>query len=179
VNPGAESRRPASPWRRLAARAIDLVTVFFCLFAVAVMGGGALIDGAGQARVAFVVLLVVYEGVFVARVGQTPGKDLLRVKVAVAGSADTPGAGRTARRLPLVSLPLLVPDPVVAASVLLATGVTVWLRPGRGLHDLLAGTWVVHYHADEEEDVEEADVEPLQRLRREHGPFRRLFDRER
>lgn len=136
-----------------------------------VLGGSALV-GPGGARYLFAVLLTGYELLFVARIGQTPAKDWLDVKVAVHPGTDTPGLGRAARRWLLVLVVVLVANPWVAGAVLVALAVPALVGPRRGLHDLLAGTWVIDYDADEHEEPSDVDFERLDRLRKERRLFR-------
>jgi uncharacterized RDD family membrane protein YckC len=140
--------------------------VAFAQLAVMVLGGASLV-GSGGARYLFAALLTGYELLFIARLGQTPAKDWLNVKVAVHPSDATPGLNRAARRWLLVLLALLVPDLWVTLALLVIVGAPTLLGARRGLHDLVAGTWVVDYDADEHDDVPDADFEPLDRLRKD------------
>jgi len=65
-----------------------------------------------------------------------------------------------------------VADPWVAGVVLAGLALPTLVGSRRGLHDLLAGTWVVTYDADARDDVPEADFERLDRLRKERRLFR-------
>jgi uncharacterized RDD family membrane protein YckC len=134
--------------------------------------GGAAVVGPGGARYLFAVLLTAYELLFVARLGQTPAKDWLNVKVAVHPGDATPGLNRVARRWLLVLAALLVPDTRVTLVLLVVVAAPTVLGSRRGLHDRLGGTWVVGYDADEHEDVPDADFERLDRLRRDRRLLR-------
>ena len=136
-----------------------------------VLGGSALV-GPDGARYLFAALLTGYELLFVARIGQTPAKDWLDVKVAVHPGVGTPGLARAVRRWLLVLVVLLVPNPWVAGAVLAVLVAPTLVGARRGLHDLLAGTWVVAYDADEHEDPSDVDFERLDRLRKERRLFR-------
>ncbi|MCD9624698.1 RDD family protein [Rhabdothermincola sp. EGI L10124] len=150
---------------------VDLFIVFFAQLTFMVLGGSALV-GPDGARYLFAVLLTGYELVFVARLGQTPAKDWLDVKVAAHPGTDTPGLARAVRRWLLVLVVLLVPNPWVAGAVLVALALPTLVGSGRGLHDLVAGTWVIAYDADEHEEQPDVDFERLDRLRKERRLFR-------
>lgn len=160
--PSAPVRSPGElAFRRLIARAVDLFTVFFLTFALAVTAlffvmapltevldvgpwGTALAP-----TLLFVVVAAVYETVFVAQRGQTPGKDLLGLRIThTADAVDVvPTAVASLARAGLVTMPFLLPHPVLVTLglVVLAAPVVVG-RPG--LHDLLTGTHVEAYDAD-------------------------------
>ena len=142
------------------------MTIFFVQTAFMLLGGSALV-GPGGARALFLALSSVYELVFLVRLGQTPGKDAMHVKVVAAGGGPVPIPRAVVRWLPVVAA-AAVPDLRVAAGLLGALALAALLAPGRrGLHDRLAGTSVVAYDADREEAIEPLDLEPLDRLRRE------------
>ncbi|WP_155060163.1 RDD family protein [Streptomyces blattellae] len=151
-------------WRRLLARLVDATAVLAVLWVLVVlqifwfMGdatrrldpepwGSAFVP-----LVAFVVLSATYEVVFLRfNGGQTPGKDLLDIRV-VARSADSPELSlpRALLRWLLPGLLLLAWPLWLGALAVAGTAVTTPLgtRP-RAAHDYLAGTEVVHYrHAD-------------------------------
>lgn len=105
------------------------------------------------ATVTFVVLHGVYEVTFLTlNQGQTPGRDLLRIRVVPARGDDVLDARRALRRWVLPGLSALVP-PVWAGGLLVAgvTATAAWPRRRRGAADLLAGTVVVHYDRDKED----------------------------
>lgn len=140
--------------------------MFFAQTAFMLLGGSALVDP-DAASLLYVALLCAYELVFVARLGQTPGKDLLDVKV-VGPDGGAPGAARTVRRL-VVLLPLLVVPqwPLVVTLVAATVAVGLVHPERRAAHDLVAGTRVVRYDADEVEALPPVDLDPLDRMRRE------------
>jgi uncharacterized RDD family membrane protein YckC len=142
--------------------------------AIMLLGGAALI-GPERARYLFAALLTGYELLFVARLGQTPAKDWLDVKVAVHPTDQTPGLSRAARRWAPVLVVLLVPNAWIAVAVLAVVLAPALVGPRRGVHDLVAGTWVVDYDADVHEDQPDVDFERLDRHRRERR-FLRLRD---
>jgi uncharacterized RDD family membrane protein YckC len=183
---------PAEPqladlWRRVAARCIDAVTVLSLHLTLVLVGLASVIDAAsdrwapdpwGRALVAtitYAAITVVYEVVFLAVRGQTPGKDLLDIKVVEVATLDRPRWWvALVRTLPIVAL-RLVPGVVAGTVAVLALGVSAPARRRRGVHDLLAGTMVVYYDAAAMEP--ESVPEPIDRgaLAATYGP-RRLAD---
>lgn len=146
------------------------MAVFFAQTTFMLLGGAAVVAPSG-ARYLFAGLLTAYELVFVSRLGQTPGKDLLHVKVASHGTRTTPGAERAVRRWLVPLAVVLSPDLRLAVAVVVLSIALALVTPGRRTgHDLLADTWVIAYDADEEEGAAGVDFERLDRLRR-----RRLF----
>lgn len=136
------------------------------------LGGAALVRPEG-ARYLYVGLLTVYELVFVSRLGQTPGKDFLKIKVATTGTTASPALARAARRWVIPLAVLLSPDLRVGAALAVVSLVLVAVVPGRRSgHDVVAGTWVVGYDADAEEGTDGTDFGRLDRLRRERRLFR-------
>lgn len=140
--------------------------MFFAQTAFMLLGGSALV-GRDQARPLFFVLLSAYELVYVIRLGQTPGKDLLDIRVTGPDGAPPSPARAGLRWLPLLAV-AAIPDPRASFVLLLAVTAPAALgRARRGTHDLLAGTVVVAYDADHEEGLEPVDLDPLDRLRRD------------
>jgi uncharacterized RDD family membrane protein YckC len=144
----------AATWRRAAAWALDALP--FALAGVAlgrafVAEGGAggpgpaeldaLLDLLARERVivlsvaaAVTIALAVYVTVAHALAGATLGKRLLRLRV-VGPDGGRPSPARSAARSALA----------IASAALLGLGfaLALFTRSGRGLHDLLARTWVV------------------------------------
>ena len=153
---------PAALWRRVLARLTDMVAVFFLQFALAVIltavGVPLRWDGApepwGKAFVAYVlyvVLFAAYETVFVAARGQTPGKDLCKVKVVDPATLATPSRERVLVRAVVPAVVRLVPGgyAMLGVAVLLVTGLPALVdRRRRTLSDWLAGTVVIAYDAN-------------------------------
>ena len=174
-------RRPdAALWRRLVARLIDAVSVFAFLFAFVVVRLFWFMDSwsnrfdpdpwgrAFVATVTFVVMFAAYEAVFVGLRGQTPGKDQMNVKVVRTDSEEAPGIPITFLRWLLPGLLCLVTPIWLAATFVLLLGVTALLPGRRAVHDLIAGTRVVVYDSDIEE---ESPYEPTDReeFRKKYG----------
>jgi uncharacterized RDD family membrane protein YckC len=104
------------------------------------------------ATVSFVALAIVYEAVFVSRSsGQTPGMDIVNVRVVGPGADGTVGAVRAVLRvLPVLVVPMV--RPVWAAVALLAVFGLMLARPTRrSLVDSLTGTTVVPFDRDLED----------------------------
>jgi uncharacterized RDD family membrane protein YckC len=164
---------PAAWWRRAAARLVDAAVVFFVLWMLVVLRVlwfmGSLSDDVapepwGHAfvpTVAFVVLFVAYDAAYVAyNRGQTPGKELLKVRV-VRRRADEgdeltdPGPVRALARSLLPALVWLASPVWLGFGLLFALGTSGPLSRRRAAwHDHLAETSVVHYDRRAEEEGE-------------------------
>jgi uncharacterized RDD family membrane protein YckC len=150
---------------------VDAAVVFFVLWTLVVLRVlwfmGSLSDDVhpepwGRAfvpTVAFVALFLAYEVVYLAyNRGQTPGKELLKVRVVrAADHGDHPDLG-LARALIRAPLPVLVwlASPVwLALGLLFVPGTSAPLSHRRAAwHDHLSGTAVVHYDRRAEEEGE-------------------------
>lgn len=178
VRPEATSPTAAPPHlaRRVVARLVDMVTVVVLCLIIVVLGFAPLMDWlsdrvdpspwhrALMATVLYALVASVYEVIFLVARGQTPGKDLLNVRVVDASSGSTPGL-RTAivRTVPFAVL-RMVPGPWLGTAACGVLGVSApFDADRRGLHDRLAGTRVETYDADEEE----SDGDPMPTIDRE------------
>ena len=165
--PGGE-RLPAAVWRRAAARLVDAAVVFFVLWMLVVLRVlwfmGSLSDDVdpepwGSAfvpTVVFVALFLVYEVVYVAyNRGQTPGKELLKVRVVRRSDHGEVGLGRALVRS-LLPVGVWLASPVwLALGLLFVPGTSAPLTQRRAAwHDHLASTAVVHYDRRAEEEGE-------------------------
>jgi len=127
-------------WRRAAARVVDLgVIALFAAIPLAIAGGldaapdaGALIPHAATFAA---VLAFVYETLAHYLAGATAGKHLLRLQV-VSPEGGSPGLAQSAARAAVSVLG--------AATLGLPVLAALFTRRGRGLHDVVAGTSVVH-----------------------------------
>lgn len=169
-------RPPAEAWRRIAARVVDAATVATILWVLVVLRVLWFVpaltarfqpDPWGRgfvATISFVVLAVVYESVFVSRsAGQTPGMDLLCVRVVGPGDEGATGATRAvARVLPLLAVPVVRPA-WAAVALLAACGASLAVPGRRPVLDVLTGTIVVPYDRDREDPTAR---HPLSRHRR-------------
>jgi uncharacterized RDD family membrane protein YckC len=151
---------PASPWRRVAGRLVDLVIVAAVATAAAVLIAAATggvpepgPDGTAElpAWIPYVSFLVggLYEVGFVARSGQTPGKRLLSVKVVAVPSARVPEVPAAVVRWFIVAGVLSLPSPLLLQLVLVLAVTGLCLVPiftrvdRRGFHDRFSGTAAV------------------------------------
>lgn len=156
-------RSGAALWRRLIARILDAAAVCSAFFVVGVSGVvwslpelAERFDPEPWGRwfvptLLYIVLHGVHEVVFVAVRGQTPGRDLVNIRVEDARSGDLLGPLEAAFRWLPVGGCFLVRPIWAAALGLLALGVTGGLRDGRNLLDRISGSHVVAYDADVEE----------------------------
>jgi uncharacterized RDD family membrane protein YckC len=170
--------------RRVAARAIDAATVFFLLWALVVVRVLWFMDFLsdrvdpepwGRAFVAtatFVVFSAVYEVIFlVHNKGQTPGKDIMKVRVVPTDGNKHVGAGRAVARWLLPGLAVLVPPFWLGALAATATGIPALAqRRRRAVHDLVGGTVVVPYDRDEEDPASRVTTRPRRRRLWALGP---------
>jgi len=182
---GGPSPHVGALWRRAAAFVADLVTVVFINLALVLVGGAALVDAAADRwspepwgrsfvpTLVYAVIFAVYETAFVAVRGQTPGMDLVDLKVVVPATGEHPGWRRALlRTLPMIGL-RIVPGALLGTLAMLGVGASIPLdRQRRGLHDLLVGTTVIAYDADEDDDPGPIDRDALAET---YGP-RRLVD---
>ena len=155
-------RQPANLlWRRLAARLLDQLTVLSVQFILTVGFFFGVVgdltdrfhpDPWGRSLVALVIYVVltgVYEITFVSLRGQTPAKDLLKLRVVRVDDGTVPSWRRAAVRFAVPGLLRFVPGIVLSELAIFATAVTVpTSHPHRTLHDIVAGTEVVYYDAN-------------------------------
>jgi uncharacterized RDD family membrane protein YckC len=164
---GPRADRPiAALWRRVAARALDMLAIFWLQFAIAILLAGfgvqLRVEGSpepwGVAFVGYVVyvsLFAIYESVYLIRRGQTPGKELLKLRVIDAATGANPTFGQVVRRSLLTWALRLIPGgySTFGSAAIAVTGLPALVdsRARRTLGDLAAGTIVVHYDATIEE----------------------------
>lgn len=145
VPPGSDEL--AAIAQRIAARFID----WFLLNVVWLLLAGATSerledDGLSVPRwavVTWILLVIVYEAGFVAWRGQTPGKQIVGIKLVAATTGATPSMGASLVRVAPVGAAIAVLSqffPVVMVFVYFSAG---FMKDSRGLLDLLAGTAVV------------------------------------
>jgi uncharacterized RDD family membrane protein YckC len=165
VPPPLAHRPRAAHWPRLAARVIDLATVLTVLWGLVVlqvfwfMGDlSSRVDPAPWGRgfvptVFFVVMLGAYEIVFLVHSrGQTPGMDIMKLRVVALDGAPVT-VGRATRRWLVAGLLLFLTPLWLAALGVGATGLPVATGARRSLRDLAAGTRVVAYDRDHEDEA--------------------------
>lgn len=158
-------RPPATPWRRVAARAIDAATVVTLLWTLVVTHAlwfmPELTDRfqpepwgrSFVATLAFLVLAAIYEAVFVVRnEGQTPGKDLMDLRVVGPRTDGRMTVARTlARWSPLAVVPVVRPAWAAVLGVAVMAATVVLGSRWRPVTDAIAGTVVVGYDRDLED----------------------------
>jgi uncharacterized RDD family membrane protein YckC len=122
------------------------------------------------ATVSFAVIAVAYQTVFiVANRGQTPGKDIMNLRVVPSSGPGDVGPGRAmVRSVPFAALVLVRPVSLLVG-VAIALVVSLWTPGRRSLPDRLAATAVVSYDRDAEDAT----------ARRPSSRRRRLADRAR
>ncbi|GAA2343562.1 RDD family protein [Streptomyces violaceusniger] len=144
----------ATPGQRFAARLIDIV-ILGAIWTVALTATGALqytMDHPGEQDMGKVTLALIitmalyfgYEGVMLARSGQTLGKKALRIRVAMLSDGNVP-AGQGWVRAAVYVLPgMLIPLLVGTVFWLVNSASLLWDKPfQRCLHDKAARTVVV------------------------------------
>ncbi|MBO3679095.1 RDD family protein [Streptomyces sp. NEAU-YJ-81] len=144
----------ATPGQRFAARLIDII-VLGVIWTVALIATGALQytmnhpgeQHMGKVTLALIITMAVYfgyEGVMLARSGQTLGKRALRIRVAMLSDGDVP-AGQGWVRAAVYVLPgMLIPLLVGTVFWLVNSASLLWDKPfQRCLHDKAARTVVV------------------------------------
>jgi len=158
--------------RRAVARGLDMFTVLFLTLALVLMGLAPVMNSistrwapepwgsAAAATLLYALVATVYETVFVALRGQTPGKDVCNVKVVDVHTGQPPGWGRALVRTLSFTLLRLIPGVVLGTAAPLLVGVpAVANRRGRSPVDLLARTIVIRHDADSDADGEADDGE--------------------
>jgi len=189
-------------WSRIAARATDLLVVFFIEFILVIVQIFWFMDSVSRkydfepwgrpfmASMIFIGLYAIYETFFHTFAGgQTPGKILLRIKVVRRKDEKPPSLLQSFARWPLagIALPLLfAPNATLwfahyklwALALWLAPGITAFLTKNHlSIHDLAAGTKVVrHIQTDEELKQIAEDATSRKEIREKYGFgfFRRL-----
>lgn len=140
----------AARWRRGLARLLDWTAMLFWLFAMQVIGLTSwLIDSVWAAFLGIAVLYALLEVVYVAKRGQTPAKELFKIRVVRVDGTEGLGVGwRTALLRWLVpGLALALPWWVIPIALLVLGAPAFVDAQRRTLWDMLAGTIVVPYDA--------------------------------
>lgn len=143
-------------WRRLAARLVDAVAVTTWVFALSIAhvffhlplwsddvnpepwGNWFLLT------ITLVVVYAAYEIAFIAKVGATPGKDLMNLQVVDATTGQRPTIGQAVRRWLPIGLVQPIPAAWVGGLFTLLFGASGFADPERRtIHDRLANTRVI------------------------------------
>ncbi|MEW1545881.1 RDD family protein [Streptomyces tsukubensis] len=144
--------------RRLAARVIDALIIFIPLFIISLFAGGWSSGGSGDDwnditsdintgrqwlwSLISLVAYVGYDTIMVSRTGQTVGKKLLKLRVAMLNDGSTPNTGAAFTRAAVLWVPALVCCFCVWWLIIIITILAD--KPYRqGLHDKAAKTVVV------------------------------------
>ena len=147
----AELPVPAALWRRGLARALDYVAMFWWLFAMQVLGITFWVDSSATVFVTLAGFYAVLEIVYIALRGQTPAKEVLKIRVVRSEGSGPPGWRVTLVRWLLPGLAIALPSVLpwwTAFIALVVLGAPAMLDPQRRtIHDRLAGTVVVPYDA--------------------------------
>ena len=161
----------AKPLERLVARLIDLTGLFTATvlaltassFVKMVVSGGL---SESEQRDLFrppttreslvmvvgtVAILMVYETVTMARRGQTPGKQLMGLRVVTVRDRQKPGWPRTAARCLVWAIPFSIAGafwspPITYGATIPLLVIWLWAlwdKDHRGVHDIVAGTVVI------------------------------------
>jgi uncharacterized RDD family membrane protein YckC len=169
AGPGEADLEVPPMWRRLTARALDILTVGTWVFALSVAHiflhvpkWSNTVDPEPWGTwflltITFAVCYAAYEIAFIAKTGATPGKDLMRLKVADATTGERPTWGQATRRWFLPGIVQPIPGAWISGVLTAVWGATALTDPERrSIHDRLAGTRVVSVAlpATEEERAE-------------------------
>ncbi len=174
INPPQPEYGAVPFWRRAAAFVLDSLVVLSVQLALTIMGilwyvrsTADVVDGRevvtaqyptpspwgidfGPAMT-FIGLAIFYEVIFLWRRGQTPAKELLKIRVTRVSDGGLPTFGQAVRRSLVLSVFRLAPGALVFVGTLVAfiNGVTAPFNiRRRSLADYAAGTMTVYYDAD-------------------------------
>ena len=143
--------RLAALWRRGLARFIDYFAMLWALFALQVIGVTAWVDSTTTAFLTIAGLYALLEIVYVAKRGQTPAKELLKIRVVHPDQTGRLGWGVAVTRWVVPGLAMALPWWSVPIA-LVVLGLPALFDPQRRtVYDRLAGTLVVPYDATEVE----------------------------
>lgn len=163
---GAPSRPvpgPVAYWRRIVARVLDVLVIFWLQLAFTVVGLFWFVNDASQSvdprpwgndfvpLIIFIVMSIGYEVLFITKRGQTPGKDVMKIRVARVADGENPTVVQALVRSSVTAVFRLVPGAIMLVGNLVAVlaGATApFTLRRRALHDLAAGTMVVFYDAN-------------------------------
>lgn len=168
-DPVEDSSRPilGAIYRRAVARALDMFTVLFIEFAIVLLGLWWVMDAistnvdpqpwgrAFAATVLYVVVAAIYEILFLTTRGQTPGKDLLNLKVVDRATGEAPSLAMSVRRTAPFLVLRMVPGAFLGS---LVVGAMCPVGSSRlSIADRIANTMVIEFDADEADDDADDD----------------------
>jgi uncharacterized RDD family membrane protein YckC len=136
--------RPASPWRRIAARLLELPVGLVVVGVMWAVGWSVSRQSSHGDEIAYTAmgagmfLVLVYEVVGIALWGQTLGKRFVGIRVVRAGMSSPPGIGWS-----ILRFAMLYGAGCWISSVVSLVMVFTDKRDHRGLHDLVGKTQVV------------------------------------
>jgi uncharacterized RDD family membrane protein YckC len=155
-------------WHRLWARVIDVSVVGTWVFVLSVAHVFFHLQLWSQtvapepwgtwflATITFAVAYAVYEIVFIWRLGATPGKDLMHIKVVDQHTGANPTFGQAARRWLLPGIVQPIPGAWIGSLLTLGWGATAFTdSQRRTVHDRIAGTRVISKAGPADEDERE------------------------
>ncbi|MCY4192722.1 MAG: RDD family protein, partial [bacterium] len=172
AGPDGKSYPVAAVWRRVVARLIDAVTVFFIQWMLTVIQLLWFMDDvstrwqpdpwgrAAAAVLGYVFFHFVYTVVFLRwNEGQTPAMDLMKLRAVRTSDGSRLGLGRCAARWLVGGASWIAPPVLIGGLVVNAAAyATVPAdRRRRTVSDWLAGTTVIAYDRDQEDPDEQAE----------------------
>ena len=138
----------AARWRRGLARLLDYTAMLFWLFALQIIGATSwFIDQIWSAFLGVAVLYALLEIVYIAKRGQTPAKELFKIKVVRPGHEGPLGWSTSLLRWVVPGLALALPWWTIPIALLVLGAPAFFDAQHRTLWDRLAGTIVVPYDA--------------------------------
>lgn len=138
----------AARWRRGLARLLDWTAMLFWLFAMQIIGATSwLIDSVWAAFLGIAVLYALLEIVYLAKRGQTPAKELFKIRVVRADGTAGLGWATAVLRWLVPGLALALPWWTIPIALLVLGAPAFVDARRRTLWDMLAGTIVVPYDA--------------------------------
>lgn len=138
----------AARWRRGLARLLDWTAMLWWLFAMQIIGATSwLIDSVWAAFLGIAVLYALLEIVYVAKRGQTPAKELFKIRVVRVDGTSPPGWRTAFVRWLVPGLALALPWWTIPIALLVLGAPAFFDARQRTLWDMLAGTIVVPYDA--------------------------------
>ncbi len=141
----------AALWRRGLARFIDYFAMLWALFALQVIGVTSWVDSTTGAFFTIACLYALLEIVYIAKRGQTPAKEMLKIRVVHPDQTGPLGWSVAVTRWIVPGLALALPWWSIPIA-LVALGLPALFDPQRRtVYDRFAGTLVVPYDATEVE----------------------------
>jgi uncharacterized RDD family membrane protein YckC len=138
----------AARWRRGLARFLDYLSMIACLFALQIIGVTSwFLDEVWSVFLGVGVLSAIVEIVYLAKRGQTPAKELFKIRVVRQGVAGPLGWSTSLVRWLVPGLALALPWWTIPIALVVLGAPAFFDAQRRTLWDRLAGTIVVPYDA--------------------------------